>query len=359
MMVEEKYLRKIMSEYEELLERYESIISEMSVDDIKRLLGEVRLFWYRYKKFTNYFLSKIEKVDEVYYLAGALRIDIKNNGHLEFLISGKVRVINDPILKMSVFYSGADTDINFEYINEYLIDCIYDLLVLLREYKDDFYVLPVEPIQAAESNNYHGLLEELSEKFVLSMFKSEYSSIKCMIEMFDSYESIEQQLLPWISDYLVFDSLKDRKLSLREKCSKYLASNQDKLPLLGNLNEPQVFFMAINQYLMQVLAIINYTLSCNLWPFIRDDITFNYFTLIFQSTGMKDFSHEDYLNVYIPYVVQKNIDFSEIGYLKVRSCLGDCKLVKYIRSHINDQEAALPSPSMIVNLAQEYIENNC
>ena len=40
------------------------------------MIGEVRLFWYRQQKCINYFISNIEKNDEVAYLAGAVRLDI-------------------------------------------------------------------------------------------------------------------------------------------------------------------------------------------------------------------------------------------------------------------------------------------
>ena len=75
-MIEIEPLRKINKQYRELLEKYEDIIEIIEIEDIKRLIGEVRLFWYRQQKFINYFISNIEKNDEVAYLAGAVRLDI-------------------------------------------------------------------------------------------------------------------------------------------------------------------------------------------------------------------------------------------------------------------------------------------
>ena len=59
-MIEIEPLRKINKQYRELLEKYEDIIEIIEIEDIKRLIGEVRLFWYRQQKCINYFISNIE-----------------------------------------------------------------------------------------------------------------------------------------------------------------------------------------------------------------------------------------------------------------------------------------------------------
>ena len=46
-------------------------------------------------------------------------------------------------------------------------------------------------------------------------------------------------------------------------------------------------------------------------PYIRDDIAFQYFDLLFHSSLNDEFHMQDYLQVFIPYVLQKVFDFSE------------------------------------------------
>lgn len=41
-MVENKLLKKISTKYQNLLEKYEDKVEELSIEDIKRLIGEVR-----------------------------------------------------------------------------------------------------------------------------------------------------------------------------------------------------------------------------------------------------------------------------------------------------------------------------
>ena len=103
-----------MKEYLSIIEKYEDKINCFEEKDIKMLIGEVRLFWYRQQGYIKYFLSNIDKEDYVTYLSGAVRLDIKNAGHKEYVLVKGCRLINDPLIKMSVFYHGSENEINFD-----------------------------------------------------------------------------------------------------------------------------------------------------------------------------------------------------------------------------------------------------
>lgn len=45
-MVELKAIKRIMNNYRILLERYEEKLESFTVSDYKRLIGEVKMFWY-------------------------------------------------------------------------------------------------------------------------------------------------------------------------------------------------------------------------------------------------------------------------------------------------------------------------
>lgn len=359
-MVEQKPLKRIMEEYKCLLEKYEDRLGCFEKDDIKRLIGEVRLFWYRHQKYVNYFYRNIESEDEVAYLAGAVRLDIINNGHLDFVLVGKCRIINDPLLKLSTFYNGTSKDVNFEYANQYLRDCVSDLLNLFKNYFGDFYVLPVETVGMSEKDEYYSALSKTSEKMVLALFSKEYASVEDMFNDNSSFEEIEEKLLPGVNEQLIFDSLDDIELSLREKCTRYLRTNGNIMLILNRLAEPQKFYMMVNQYCMQAIAIANIMLNYNMMPFIRNDITFQYFNLICCTDVMKDITNDDFLKVYIPYVIQKGIDFSDKGYQTMRDVIGNGKMVEYIINAINGKkdEGEVPLPKEIIEYANEYLEKN-
>lgn len=88
-MIELKPIKRIMNDYKVLLERYETNLENFSITDYKRLIGDVKMFWYRNRKSIEYFITHITEDDKVAFLAGAVRIDIVDNGHYEFVLVGK------------------------------------------------------------------------------------------------------------------------------------------------------------------------------------------------------------------------------------------------------------------------------
>ena len=57
-MIEIKPLKRIMKEYLFILEKYEDKIDCFEQKDIKRMIGEIRLFWYRQQDYIKYFFLK-------------------------------------------------------------------------------------------------------------------------------------------------------------------------------------------------------------------------------------------------------------------------------------------------------------
>ena len=167
-----------MKEYLSVLEKYEDKIDYFEQEDIKRLIGEIRLFWYRQQRYIRYFLSNIDKEDNVTYLSGAVRLDIRNSGHKEYIIVKGCKLVNDPLMKMTPFYHGTDGEINFETANRYLKDCFSDMLVLLREYSEDFFVIPLETITTTDNDKYNEALVDAAERMLLSFFSKQYNSIE-------------------------------------------------------------------------------------------------------------------------------------------------------------------------------------
>lgn len=53
-MVELKPIKRIVDEYRNLLERYEDNLENFTISDYKRLIGEIKMFWYRNRKSINY-----------------------------------------------------------------------------------------------------------------------------------------------------------------------------------------------------------------------------------------------------------------------------------------------------------------
>ena len=88
-------------------------------------------------------------------------------------------------------------------------------------------------------------------------------------------------------------------------------------------------------------------------PFIRNDITFHYFSLIYNSNVVEELSSNDYLYVYIPYIIQKTIDFSDKNYKNIREKVGNGKMVKYIIERIGEER--VPSIIEIEAMASDFM----
>lgn len=345
-----------MKEYLSIVEKYEDKIDSFEEKDIKMLIGEVRLFWYRQQGYIRYFLSNIDKEDCVTYLSGAVRLDIKNAGHKEYALLRGCRLINDPLIKMSVFYHGSDNEINFEIINRYLKDCFSDLLAILREYSDDFFVIPLETITITDHDEYYKALSNAAKQMLVSLFSKKYDSFEEMKNDNPSYDDIEKHLPDWIKERLVFDSLKDSKLSIREKCENGLRVGKEYIPFMESMNESDLFFLLVIQHCMGAIATFNCMKNLRIMPFIRDDISFQYFDLIFHSSLNEEFNTLDYWHVLVPYVLQKTFDFSEWNYEEVKRKIGDGKLVEYIINGLVIEEGDYPRIAEIVSKAKDYIE---
>lgn len=352
-MLELKSIKRIMNEYRILLEKYESKLDNFSISEHKKLIGEIKLFWYRNKKVIEYFLESITVEDEVAFLAGAVRLDVLNDGHLEYVLVGKIRLINDPLLKMSTFYKGNEEQINFEYTNNYLNECIKDLLLILRDYPGDFYILPIEFINSSEVEEYYSSLSEVANRMVLSMFSKEYENIRQLLEDNNTLEELEQKLFPHIKEQLIFDGFKDVSLTLRGRCEKYIKSNASIMPLLNSLDEVQVFLVAVSQFCMQALAIIVAMKNYNIIPFIRNDVCFQYFSMIFHSNIMNEFSSREYMDTYIPYVIQKAFDFSNKSYQFIKEHMGNGRMIDAIKKSFEDDN--IPLPNEIVRCVDTYM----
>lgn len=352
-MLELKSMKRIMDEYRVLLEKYESKLDNLSISEHKKLIGEIKLFWYRNKKVIEYFLENITVEDEVAFLAGAVRLDVLNDGHLEYVLVGKIRLINDPLLKMSSFYRGNEEEINFEYTNNYLNECIKDVLLILRDYPGDFYILPIEFINSADVEEYYSSLGEVANRMVLSMFSKEYENIRQLLEDNNTFEELEQKLFPHIKEQLIFDGFEDVSLTLRGRCEKYIKSNGSIMPLLNSLDEVKVFLMAVSQFCMQALAIIVAMKNYNIIPFIRNDVCFQYFSMIFHSNIMNEFSSREYMDTYIPYVIQKTFDFSNKSYQFIKEHMGNGRMIAVIKNSFEDDN--IPLPGEIVKCVDTYM----
>ena len=328
--MESKVIIRIQKEYQTLLKRYETRVKSgnITVDEIKILLEEVQLFWYKYNSAITYFLNNITFNDRVAFLAGAVRLDIKKMGHFEFGVMGNYRIINDPIGKMSAFYKSSTYGLDYDYINKYFIDTFTDTVCLLDKYNEDFWILPLELIYENEKSEYFRETTKQATEILFNFFKEPSDSLEAFLGRYSTYEEIEIALVDGAMGHIIYNDFMDLELSLRERINKHLKETEKMMPNV-DMSEGEIFIMFTSQHLMQIFNILNVALQFNMCPYIRNDVVFSYFLLIY-SNCPKEFEKEMVYEILIGYLSQKMIDLSDFSYVDYKSNFMDRKLVKYV-----------------------------
>lgn len=155
---------------------------------------------------------------------------------------------------------------------------------------------------------------------------------------------------------MVFDSIEDSKLSIEEKCKKALNAEKEYISFMESMSESDLFFILVIQHCMGAMATFNCMQNLRIMPYIRNDIAFQYFDLLFHSSINDKFDILDYLQVLVPYILQKKFDFSEWDYEEVKQKMGEGVLIDYILENIVIEEDGYPRISDIVEKAKDYIE---
>lgn len=282
-MIEYTSVKRIQEEYKKIIFQYKDKVSSngFSDIDIRMLIEHVQLFWYKYDSLVKYILDKIKPADLVSFLAGAVRLDIKNSGAYEFGIVGRYHIVDDPFIKMATFFKvddDYDTSINMKYIVKYFKDCLADVIELLESYGDDFWILPLNGVVEKTHQSFRQELLSNADNLILSMFESHYETVAELIESDMTFQELEAGLKPGAIDYLIYDSFKDRTLSLEERITNYLKGQNLLKELDGN--DVEVFYKATFGNIMQILDIVHTSMTYNLIPFFRQDVSFNYFILM-------------------------------------------------------------------------------
>lgn len=355
--MENKLIIKIQQEYFNLLKKYEQIVlsGNMTISEIKIMIEEVQVFWYKHNACITYFLNNITGNDRVAYLAGAVRLDIKNDGHYEFGVIGNYRIVNEPIVKMSAYYKPEGRGLNYNYINQYLKDTFVDIMLLLENYADDFWILPLDLICENERDVYLQKASKLAETILLQFFKKSINSLEDFNKKYFTYEDVESNLVDGAMDYLIFNDFTDANLSLRERIERHIKKADKILPEM-NLTEAEIFVMLTHQYLMQILDILNVAIQFHMCPFIRNDIVFSYFLLIYTNYH-KEFDREVAYEAFIGFISQKTLDLSEFDYNQYKNKFMKRKLVEYTMDKLPIQEKDIVDISIqdVVQIMEQYV----
>ena len=351
-------IQKIQKDYYILLKKYEKkfLHGNITNDEIKMLIEDVQVFWYMHNSYVIYFLNNISIQDRVAYLSGAVRLDIKNNGHYEFGIIGNYRIVNEPFLKMKVFYQNNLNEFNYVYINHYVIDTYTDVMEILEKYVDDFWILPLDSILENDRNAYIDTIKELANKLFFQFFKKTINSMEEFYNTYGTYEEIEKGLVPNAKEHIIFNDFRDISLSIRDRVDKFIQENQEAVPNI-DLSDSEKFVMFTCQHLMQIIDIMDIMIQFNMCPFIRSDVVFSYFLLLY-SNYSDIISYEIAFDIFVGFVSQKAFDFSDFEYDIYKKNFMERKLISYVSSQINCPQRDILNMhvSEVAEIIEQYID---
>lgn len=360
-MLEVKPIIRIQKEYRMLLAMYEQDIRAKGISDfkLKALFTEVKVFWYRNRSYINFFLNNIKFEDDVAFLAGAVYVDILNDGHKEFSLLGRKRIINDPLSKMSIFFKNDALPINYERIKNYVYTVTVDLLEMLDYYSEDFWIVPLNDINEDDHRRHIKELSSLAESCILAAFENQYSSIEEFLHENSTYEDIEKHVSQHALEYFVYTAVSDSKLSLRERVQKYCMNTMNSDELKKTHREPEIFLMVSTQLIMQCFDIFLTAAEYKIVPFIRNDVVFCYLGLFFNL--ISQIVDQETLNrTIIAYIAQSRYDFGKIPYQEFIKNTGNNILVNRVLYQLKTMNRLFPTVQLndIAKLLDTYYTNN-
>lgn len=334
-MIEFKPIQKIQEEYLYLLKRNLNLLKQATNKEKQYycFFEEISLFWLKKNEIIHFFLDKIELQDKCSFLAGAMYVDIENNGHYEFAPCGKIHIINDPITKLRVFYI-KNLDINRQRINEYFNKVITDAINILQKYPGTFIYLPLDEVFSEAQEDKEDFLKETSFWLISNLFNDPCKTEHEFLNKYQSIGEIEKDINPELRNMLIFTDADDKSLSLKDRIERNItASNIFTSSLRRKMSEAEIFIMVTGQYFMQILDIIAVTFSYTLIPFIRSEIVFNYLLMtysLFEDNKSTIELLEQTLVAFIFTRIYRNYNFSRVDFNVFLDHVSDNKLIDSI-----------------------------
>ncbi len=356
-MLETKPMIRIQNEYRSLLSFYEKDIRQKNISDfkLKALFSEVKTFWYKNYSAILFFLNNLEYEDNVAFLAGAVSTDIANGGHMGFALLGKLRIINDPLTKMNPFFIGDGLPINYERIKNYVYTVTIDMLEILDNFGKDFWIIPTDNIDTKSRSDQFRELSKLADSCLLAAFDYKYDSIDALTDANHSFESIEKEANPNALAGLVYSSIKDTELPLRERIERYCTDVMDYSALKHQFSEAEIFIMVTTQNIMQCLDIFLTASEYKMTPYIRNDVVIAYLS-VFEAIITHLISPEILTECIVAYIAQRKFNFTTYSYEEFINTFGNGILVNKVILALKEKGLLYPNarPNDIANLLDKY-----
>lgn len=271
-------LNQIQKEYLDLLHGFDPLtVNEEFYIHAVSLIDKCSLFWASKHLEIIEILEDLTKSEKCFWLSGAIYLGIDDNGHYEFGAFGDRNILNDPVIRMKSFFYNHGRVVP-DKLKEYFCDAIQDTVQVLTDYSDCFTVMPIDLLIEDDYEENQKIGEKVYWDLLSSALHSDIRSIVSLKEKHPTLQQLENALGDNAKRF-VFSDLHDVELTLNDRVEKWFTENNKMVSFHLNNDIDKFFFASISQ-VQQSLDILFKCLRFNLYPFIRFEITIQYFLLI-------------------------------------------------------------------------------
>ena len=323
-------LNQIQKEYLDILLAFDLLnVNEEFYIHAVSLIDKCSLFWASKRLEIMEILDNLTKSEKCFLLSGAIYLGIDDNGHYEFGAFGDRNILNDPVLRMKAFFYNNDRVVP-DKLKEYFCDAIHDTVRVLTDYSDCFIVMPVDFLMEDDFEDNQKLGEKVYWDILSSILQTDIHSIVMLKDKYPVLQQLEKALGDSANKF-IFSDLHDVELTLKDRVEKWLAEN-NKIISLNLDNDIDKFFFASISQVQQAVDILFKCLRFGLYPFIRFEITIQYFLLISEALAEDKLLREYIEYALICYLFVKYVIPDSIEEIEFTEFFAKCKA-----THLSDQ----------------------
>jgi hypothetical protein len=310
-----EYIKKTQCGYLDLLKKNEHLLlkENIAIEDIGVILDDVGKYWLQHKDCIEKDIDYSTSQETCMILSGAVYLDYEDGDHYLYKALGKYHYLNDSLLKLENIFRAPKDHINLEKNVKVFKKAYRDELLVLRNTKDEFYYVPISQILQKRIEDREELLDKSFWDIISSLFDQEIRDNYTFNTTFSSFEEIESVLGSKRLQNLIYTDEADIELSLRLRIERYFHDNKlDMRLIIGKKTDADMFLTATFSYIGQVIDILITGTYFKLTPYIRFNVTFNYFILI-MNTFLNDRTLKEMIErTILTYILYHSIDKSSL-----------------------------------------------
>lgn len=276
-----RIIQKSQKQYFDLIKSYKKLIFSDKINQkkIAMIIDEIQCFWLDKKDILSLELENLTSEKNCFLLSGATYLDVKDNEHYLFKALGDEHIISEPLLKLESFFRIPNQVFDRESI-EIFRRAYSDILDILSNYQNIFYILPIRLIAISDEEEQIELLNKFYLKFINSVLDEDLRDFNEFFKKYKTYDEIEKNIVSFFKENLILNEYDDENLSLKKRIEAYLNSNSVMFSLTQKKSDSEKFIFTLQNYVVQIIDILLISSITNLTPFIRFKPTFHYLTLV-------------------------------------------------------------------------------